>query len=117
MLCCTYAQDFYVHANSHPIIEHCSSLRFAPYPTLPTHLAPALEAAGLRTEHNQWDCVDDFDWLKASHSPNWSELPEGERKGPPKDVMEMVVVEEEGKGKEVVVVAEVSDPVPEAGGE
>ena len=109
-------QDFYVHANSHPIIEHCSSLRFAPYPTLPTHLAPALEAAGLRTEHNQWDCVDDFDWLKASHSPNWSELPVGERKGPPKDVMEMVVVEEEGKGKEEVV-ADVSDPVPEAGGE
>jgi len=28
---------------------------------------------------NQWDQVDDFKWLKADHSPNWSVLPEGER--------------------------------------
>jgi len=25
---------------------------------------------------NQWDQVDDFKWLKADHSPNWSILPE-----------------------------------------
>lgn len=28
---------------------------------------------------NHWDEVDDFKWLKAEHSPNWSILPEGER--------------------------------------
>ena len=26
-------------------------------------------------ENNQWDQVDDFKWLKATHSPNWSILP------------------------------------------
>jgi hypothetical protein len=24
---------------------------------------------------NQWDQVDDFKWLKADHSPNWSIMP------------------------------------------
>jgi hypothetical protein len=28
---------------------------------------------------NQWDQVDDFKWLKAEHSPNWSIVPEEER--------------------------------------
>lgn len=28
---------------------------------------------------DQWDQVDDFKWLKAEHSPNWSVLPEAER--------------------------------------
>ena len=26
-----------------------------------------------------WDQVDDFKWLKAEHSPNWSVLPEEQR--------------------------------------
>lgn len=30
---------------------------------------------------NQWDRVDDFKWLKAGHSPNWTTLSEGERLG------------------------------------
>ena len=28
---------------------------------------------------NHWDQVDDFKWLKAEHSPNWSILPKMER--------------------------------------
>lgn len=28
---------------------------------------------------NMWDKVDDFKWLKAEHSPNWSTLPPKER--------------------------------------
>lgn len=28
---------------------------------------------------NQWDQVDDFKWLKAEHSPNWSIIPEQQR--------------------------------------
>ena len=28
---------------------------------------------------SQWDQVDDFKWLKAEHSPNWSILPPEER--------------------------------------
>jgi tubulin-specific chaperone C len=30
-------------------------------------------------DKNQWDQVDDFKWLKADHSPNWSLLPEQDR--------------------------------------
>jgi hypothetical protein len=30
---------------------------------------------------NQWDQVDDFKWLKADHSPNWTTLSEEERLG------------------------------------
>ena len=74
--------DFYVHTSSHPIIEHCSALRFAPYPPLPPDLATSYVTAGLQPEHNQWSLVDDFDWLKATHSPNWAELLEVERKPP-----------------------------------
>ena len=32
-----------------------------------------------RPTQNQWDQVDDFKWLKAEHSPNWSILPEFQR--------------------------------------
>lgn len=28
---------------------------------------------------NQWDQVDDFKWLKAEQSPNWSIMPEEKR--------------------------------------
>mgnify|MGYP003629719659 CR=1 FL=1 len=28
---------------------------------------------------SQWDQVDDFKWLKADHSPNWSILPDDEK--------------------------------------
>ena len=29
-----------------------------------------------------WNDVSDFKWLKATKSPNWAELPEGERAAP-----------------------------------
>ncbi|RYP68862.1 hypothetical protein DL769_005421 [Monosporascus sp. CRB-8-3] len=64
--------DIYLHCASHPIIEDCSGVRFAPIPAayLPEELSGA---------PNQWDQVDDFKWLKSEPSPNWSVLPEGER--------------------------------------
>jgi hypothetical protein len=33
----------------------------------------------IKSAQNQWDQVDDFKWLKAGHSPNWSVLPEEQR--------------------------------------
>ena len=61
-----------------------TALRFAPYPPLPAALAATAFAAasGLRADHNEWNHVEDFDWLKATHSPNWAELPEAEREAP-----------------------------------
>eukprot|EP00900_Chrysochromulina_parva_P004660 jgi/Chrpa1/14195/Chrysochromulina_OHIO_Genome00022321-RA len=73
---------FYIHTSSHPIIEHCTGLTFAPYPSpLPITLAGAFADAALKPEQNQ-ELVDDFDWLKAAQSPNWAVLPEAERQPP-----------------------------------
>jgi len=65
--------DVYLHCASHPIIEDCSGMRFAPIPEF--HMLKSDTEAPT----NQWDQVDDFKWLKAEASPNWSVLPRGER--------------------------------------
>ncbi|KAI0409247.1 tubulin-specific chaperone C [Xylaria palmicola] len=62
----------YLHCTSHPIIEDCSHVAFAP---LPTHYADESTAP----DTNQWDQVDDFKWLKDVASPNWSILTEDRR--------------------------------------
>ncbi|KAL0939681.1 Tubulin-specific chaperone C [Colletotrichum truncatum] len=63
--------DIYLHCSSHPIIEDCSNMRFAPLPAaFDTPEDPV---------KNQWDQVDDFKWLKSEPSPNWSVLPEEQR--------------------------------------
>ncbi|KAJ4402903.1 hypothetical protein N0V85_005218 [Neurospora sp. IMI 360204] len=63
--------DFYLYCASRPIIEDCKGLRFAP--------APKFHSADKDEKTNMWDQVDDFKWLKAEHSPNWSVLPEEKR--------------------------------------
>ncbi|KAK0625259.1 tubulin binding cofactor C-domain-containing protein [Bombardia bombarda] len=64
--------DVYLWCGSHPIVEGCRGMRFAP-------VAGGYTTDQETEENNQWDQVDDFKWLKADHSPNWSVLPEGER--------------------------------------
>ncbi|EDN95142.1 hypothetical protein SS1G_11017 [Sclerotinia sclerotiorum 1980 UF-70] len=63
--------DIYLHCASRPIIEDCSNVRFAPIPGSQNVTDESIE--------NQWDQVDDFKWLKAEPSPNWTILPEEER--------------------------------------
>lgn len=31
-----------------------------------------------KAAENQWDQVDDFKWLKAGHSPNWTTMSEAQ---------------------------------------
>ncbi|GAW17713.1 hypothetical protein ANO14919_071790 [Xylariales sp. No.14919] len=62
----------YLHCTSHPIIEDCSRMAFAPLPTFYANESTT-------TETNQWDKVDDFKWLKDTASPNWSVLAEESR--------------------------------------
>jgi len=64
--------DIYLHCASRPIIEDCSNVRFSPIPEcyMTTQETPV---------QSQWDQVDDFKWLKAEHSPNWSILPDEDR--------------------------------------
>ncbi|KAI0547704.1 tubulin binding cofactor C-domain-containing protein [Xylaria curta] len=61
----------YLHCTSHPIIEDCSKMAFAPLPTFYVNDSTTPET-------NQWNQVDDFKWLKDTPSPNWSVLAEDE---------------------------------------
>ena len=78
---------------SRPIIEDTSRVRFAPlvpiggFPGAKT----ALRAAGLTDApedaaawRDAWRGVDDFAWIRSTHSPNWAELPPAERAPPPR---------------------------------
>ncbi|CAL8577774.1 hypothetical protein XPA_003590 [Xanthoria parietina] len=60
--------DVYLECSSNPIIEHCSEMRFAP---LQDFLGLGVPEG---SQTNMWDQVNDFNWLKAGHSPNWSVL-------------------------------------------
>ncbi|KAI0439801.1 tubulin-specific chaperone C [Xylaria telfairii] len=62
----------YLHCTSHPIIEDCSEVAFAPLPTFYANESTAPET-------NQWNRVDDFKWLKDTPSPNWGVLAEDGR--------------------------------------
>ncbi|ROW07293.1 hypothetical protein VMCG_03867 [Cytospora schulzeri] len=76
----------YLWCGSHPIIEDCRGMRFAPLPG--GYLARGQqqqqqqqqqeeEGASGGGDVNQWDQVDDFNWLKAEASPNWERLSGG----------------------------------------
>jgi hypothetical protein len=66
--------DVYLHSASRPIIEDCERVRFAPMPDI-------LASPQTLQSVNHWDQIDDFKWLKAEASPNFSLLAESERIG------------------------------------
>ncbi|KAI8820987.1 tubulin binding cofactor C-domain-containing protein [Fimicolochytrium jonesii] len=88
----TTRTDIYLHINSHPIIEDCSGLRFATYPTtfvtslpsnttnptVPLSKLYALAQISPDPATNQYREVEDFKWLKRGHSPNWRLMADGE---------------------------------------
>jgi len=80
--------DFYLHTRSHPIIEDCTELRFAPYALEYEGLAVELDQAGLGAADcgENWCQVKDFKWLRQQQSPNWCVLPEVERVTPKTDL-------------------------------
>ncbi|KAI6107772.1 tubulin binding cofactor C-domain-containing protein [Pisolithus croceorrhizus] len=63
--------DVYLFAVSNPIIEHCSSIRFAGYPD-------ALLEDPVQ-QNNTALAVQDFSHIRSTPSPNWSVLPEDHR--------------------------------------
>ncbi|CAI9109468.1 OLC1v1009290C1 [Oldenlandia corymbosa var. corymbosa] len=71
--------DFYLRVRSRPIIEDCNEVRFAPYCLKYNGIEKDLETANLSEETGYWSNVDDFKWLRAVQSPNWTVLPEKER--------------------------------------
>ncbi|KAJ0015710.1 hypothetical protein NQD34_014000 [Periophthalmus magnuspinnatus] len=71
----------YLHVTSRAIIEDCTGVSFAPF----TWSYPGLErdfvVSGLDKSRNNWNDVDDFNWLAAgTPSPNWSVIPEEQRR-------------------------------------
>ncbi|KAI5994519.1 tubulin binding cofactor C-domain-containing protein [Pisolithus albus] len=63
--------DVYLFAGSNPIIEHCSSIRFAGYPD-------ALLEDSVQ-QNNTALAVQDFSHIRSTPSPNWSVLPKDHR--------------------------------------
>ncbi|KAJ4496010.1 tubulin binding cofactor C-domain-containing protein [Lentinula edodes] len=65
--------DVYLSIQSNPIIEHCHSIRFGPYPAT---FSPTI------VQHNPDVLVQDFSHIRSTPSPNWTVLDEGARKSP-----------------------------------
>nr|XP_012628639.1 tubulin-specific chaperone C [Microcebus murinus] len=66
---------------SRAIVEDCSGIQFAPYTWTYPGIDKDFEGSGLDRSKNNWNDVDDFNWLARDvASPNWSILPEEERK-------------------------------------
>ncbi|CAG8577255.1 14233_t:CDS:2 [Dentiscutata erythropus] len=66
----------YLHTTSHPIIEDCNNILFAPYTLSIPSLGNMFEAAKLDPINNKYDKVEDFNWLKQQASPNWQTISE-----------------------------------------
>uniref|UniRef100_A0A7N0T6I6 C-CAP/cofactor C-like domain-containing protein n=1 Tax=Kalanchoe fedtschenkoi TaxID=63787 RepID=A0A7N0T6I6_KALFE len=73
--------DFYLRVRSRPIIEDCGGVRFGPYCLEYEGIDGDLKESRLDEETGNWGNVDDFKWLRAVQSPNWSVVPEKERVG------------------------------------
>lgn len=65
----------YLHVTSRAIIEDCSRIRVAPYNWTYEDQTSHFNLAGLDQKINNWNCIDDFNWLSSEkQSPNWSIL-------------------------------------------
>ena len=77
----TFDSDLYIHVTGAAIIEGCQRVRVAPYNLAYPDLDQHYLTSGLNTNINRWDQLDDFGWLNEDEaSPNWSTVPEGERR-------------------------------------
>ncbi|KAM9240510.1 tubulin-specific chaperone C [Leptosomus discolor] len=71
---------FYVQVTSRAVIEDCTKVSFAPYAWSYPGIEGDFESSGLDRNRNNWNLVDDFNWLVTDKpSPNWSLIPEQER--------------------------------------
>lgn len=72
--------DVYLHVTSKAIIEDCSEIKLAPYNFKYKNINDDFASSGLDIETNNWNSIDDFNWLVANkQSPNWCVLEEPAR--------------------------------------
>lgn len=70
----------YLHVTSHGILEDCTGIQVAPYNLRYKNIKEDFEKAGLNMNTNNWDDLNDFNWLNADKkSPNWSIMDDNER--------------------------------------
>jgi hypothetical protein len=73
--------NFYLHVTSRAIIEDSTQVGFAPYSWKYDNIELHFKTAGLDVSRNNWDLVDDFNWLASDKpSPNWHILKDNEKK-------------------------------------
>lgn len=76
----TKESNFYIHVTSKAIVEDCRSVGFAPYNLSYPKINEDFSNSGLNRNMNNWNKVDDFNWLsKEKPSPNWHLLSESQR--------------------------------------
>jgi len=77
----TNSCELYVHITSRGIIEDCENIKIAPYSLTYSDLEKDFCSANLPRDRNNWNKIDDFNWLsKSEKSPNFIFIPESERK-------------------------------------
>ncbi|XP_051867894.1 tubulin-specific chaperone C [Pristis pectinata] len=69
----------YLHVTSRAMVEDCTGVSFAPFNWTYEGIERDFEQAGLDRAKNNWNVIDDFNWLASDPSPNWSILPEDSR--------------------------------------
>lgn len=70
----------FLQVTSRAIVEDCSGIQFAPYIWSYPGIDKDFQDSGLDRSKNNWNQVDDFNWLAQNvPSPNWSILPEEDR--------------------------------------
>eukprot|EP00877_Chromochloris_zofingiensis_P002777 jgi/Chrzof1/124/Cz01g04070.t1 len=77
-----HASQLYLRVRSRPIIESCDGLSIAPYHVDGLGLTATIVEAKLGEDNGLWAQVDDFGWVKATQSPHWCVLPDGQRTTP-----------------------------------
>lgn len=64
--------NIYLHVTSRAIMEDCHNVNFAPYNLYYDNVIHDFHKSGLDKNVNNWNCIDDFNWLNAEKpSPNW----------------------------------------------
>ncbi|XP_074845700.1 tubulin-specific chaperone C [Carettochelys insculpta] len=70
----------YVQVTSRAMLEDCRGVSLAPYTWSYPGIEGDYESSRLDRSRNNWNLVDDFDWLARDEpSPNWNIIPEQER--------------------------------------
>jgi hypothetical protein len=73
--------DVYSHVTSRTVIEDSTQIGFAPYSWKYENIEHHFKIAGLDMNRNNWNLIDDFNWLASdAPSPNWRVLKADEKK-------------------------------------